>query len=360
MENQQQSTALTLKLQQAESIKNAVECFIPETDEQKQTLFTKNSLFYLVKSKGYLQDDKVCLPKANGEPLQIDLFEYLQKMYLASKAGLSLIDGDFQFVPFGGKNPTIAIVPDFRAEQKIAEGRGLIISYIHGRADDVVEYLPDPLKHGFTLNSKKQGFDKIKTVNAYTKEVENDDVTWYACVAKVEATGEEFSYVESRENILLRANPATLKFYKDPNAHHTMCEKFVLRQLLKRLPSNLRGVDFDKWLPNFEDAEYEEVAETPKEAPTPKEAKEAKPKTPPKQELKPLVEGSETWFKMIESIKSHKVTIDQIARKYDIEPIRAQIEQLFDTYKEIPEANEKGAETAENTANNESPLNLNL
>lgn len=355
MENQQQSTALTSRTQQAENIMKAVVCFIPETDPEKQTLFTKNCLFYLVKNKGFLQDDKVCLPKANGETLQIDLFEYLQKMYLASKAGLSLIDGDFRFVPFGGKNPTIAIVPDFRAEQKIAEGRGLVISYIHGRAGDIVEHLPDPLKHGFTLNSKKQGFDKITKVNAYTQEVVNDDVTWYACVAKVEATGEEFSYVESRENILLRANPATLKFYKDPNAHHTMCEKFVLRQLLKRLPSNLRGVDFDKWLPNFEDAEYEEVAEVTAEAPT----KEIKPKTPPKQELKPLVEGSETWFKMIESIKAHRVTIEQIARKYDIAPIRAQIEQLFETYKETAEATEKGGETAESTAN-ESPLNLKL
>ena len=349
MENQQQSTALATRLQQAEMIKNAVACFIPETDEQKQTLFTKNSLFYLVKNKGYLQSDKVCLPKANGETLQIDLFEYLQKMYLASKAGLSLIDGDFQFVPFGGKNPTIAVVPDFRAEQKIAEGRGLAISYIHGRAGDEAEALPIPLKYNFTLRSRKQGFDKITKVNAYTQEVAND-VIWYACIAKVEETGEEFSYVESRENILLRANPATLKFYKDPNAKDTMCEKFVLRQLLKRLPSNLRGVDFDKWLPNFEDAEYEEVAET--EAPTPKESK---PKTPPKQELKPLVEGSETWFKMIDSIKSHKVTIEQIARKYDIEPVRSQIEGLFANYAETPEANKKGAETAEN-----SPLSLNL
>lgn len=356
MENQQQSTALATRLQQAEMIKNAVVCFIPETDEQKQTLFTKNSLFYLVKNKGFLQGDKVCLPKANGEPLQIDLFEYLQKMYLASKAGLSLIDGDFQFVPFGGKNPTIAVVPDFRAEQKIAEGRGLAISYIHGRAGDEAESLPIPLKHNFVLRSKKQGFDKITKVNAYTQEVAND-VIWYACIAKVEETGEEFSYVESRENIIARANPATLKFYKDPNAKDTMCEKFVLRQLLKRLPSNLRGVDFDKWLPNFEDAEYEEVAEATAEVPTPKETKENKPKTPPKQELKPLVEGSETWFKMIESIKSHKVTIEQIARKYDIEPIRAQIEQLFDTYKETAEANEMGAETAET---DKSPLNLNL
>lgn len=351
---EKQSTALATRLQQAEMIKNAVACFIPETDEQKQTLFTKNSLFYLVKCNGYLQGDKVCLPKANGETLQIDLFEYLQKMYLASKAGLSLIDGDFLLVPFGGKNPTIAVVPDFRAEQKIAEGRGLAISYIHGRAGDEAESLPIPLKHNFVLRSKKIGFDKITKVNAYTQEVAND-VIWYACIAKVEETGEEFSYVESRENILLRANPATLKFYKDPNAAHTMCEKFVLRQLLKRLPSNLRGVDFDKWLPDYEDAEYEEVAETP----TAKEAKKSKPKTPPKQELKPLEEGSETWFKMIDSIKAHNVTIDQIARKYDIEPIRAQIEKLFETYKETVETNEKGAETAENTVN-ESPLNLNL
>lgn len=348
---EKQSTALTTRLQQAEMIKNAVVCFIPETDPEKQTLFTKNSLFYLVKSKGYLHGDKVCLPKANGEPLQIDLFEYLQKMYIASKAGLSLIDGDFQFVPFGGKNPTIAVVPDFRAEQKIAEKRGLAISYIHGRAGDEAESLPIPLKHNFTLRSRKQGFDKITKVNAYTQEVSND-VNWYACIAKVEETGEEFSYVESRENILLRANPATLKFYKDPNAKDTMCEKFVLRQLLKRLPSNLRGVDFDKWLPNFEDAEYEEVPEATTETPAPKESK---PKTPPKQELKPLEEGSETWFKMIESIKAHKVTIEQIARKYDIEPIRAQIEMLFETYAETPEANEKGVETAEN-----SPLSLNL
>lgn len=357
MENQQQSTALMSRTQQAENIMKAVVCFIPETDPEKQTLFTKNSLFYLVKSKGYLQGDKVCLPKANGETLQIDLFEYLQKMYLASKAGLSLIDGDFQFVPFGGKNPTIAVVPDFRAEQKIAEGRGLAISYIHGRAGDEAESLPIPLKHNFTLRSRKQGFDKITKVNAYTQEVAND-VIWYACIAKVEETGEEFSYVESRENILLRANPATLKFYKDPNAKDTMCEKFVLRQLLKRLPSNLRGVDFDKWLPNFEDAEYEEVPETA-ETPTAPATKEYKPKTPPKQELKPLVEGSETWFKMIDSIKAHKVTIEQIARKYDIEPVRSQIEGLFANYAETPEANEKGVETAKNTAN-ESPLNLNL
>lgn len=346
MENQQQSTALATRLQQAEMIKNAAFLIIPETDEQKQTLFTKNSFFYLVKSKGYLQGDKVCLPKPNGETLQIDLFEYLQKMYLASKAGLSLIDGDFQFVPFGGENPTIAVVPDFRAEQKIAEGRGLAISYIHGRAGDDAEALPIPLKHNFTLRSRKQGFDKITKINAYTQEVAND-VIWYACIAKVEETGEEYSYVESRENILLRANPATLKFYKDPNAKDTMCEKFVLRQLLKRLPSNLRGVDFDKWLPNFEDAEYEEVPET---AEAPKATKESKPKTPPTQAKLPLVKGSETWQKMETAIKAGKVKdIASIERKYEVGE---------DERNEILSMLMDNCEPADNTANEGNPMSL--
>lgn len=359
MENQQQSTALATRLQQAEMIKNAVVCFIPETDEQKQTLFTKNCLFYLVKNKGFLQGDKVCLPKANGEILQIDLFEYLQKMYLVSKSGLSLVDGEFTPVVYDGGE--VVIVPDYRAEKRVAESKGLVITFMHGRRGDTFTIEANPLKHTFTTKERAGEFKSIKKVTKiskkgkeYTVTESESDIIWYACVAEVIETKEVLSYVESTENILLRANPKTLDFYKNPNSQENMFEKFVLRQLVKRLPSNLRCVDFDKWEGKFEQVEYEEV----QEAPTASTPKESKPKTPPKQELKPLVEGSETWFKMIESIKAHKVTIEQIARKYDIEPIRAQIEQLFVTYKETPEANEKGGETAETDEN--SPLNLNL
>lgn len=318
-EIEKRNTMLALRMSQAEEIRQAVACFIPE-NEENQGIFTKNCLFYLIKNKASLQGDKVVLPKPNGEALQIDIFEYLQKMYLASKAGLSLIDGDFQFVPFGGKNPTISIVPDFRIEKKIAESKGLVISFIHGREGDEANQLPIPLQYEFVLRSKKTNhFAEIQKVNAYTQKVVNDDVIWYAAVAQlVDNPDVTYAYVESKQNILMRANPATLKFYEDPNAHHVMYEKFVLRQLLKNLPNNLRGVDFDKWLPSFND--IEEAVVIDEEMP---EIKENKPENAPKRRItadKLLLEkGSETWDKMAKAIVDKKVTdLAQIERKYAI------------------------------------------
>lgn len=340
-EIEKRNTMLALRMQQAEEIRQAVACFIPE-NEEKQGIFTKNCLFYLIKNKASLQGDKVVLPKANGEPIQIDIFEYLQKMYLASKAGLSLIDGDFQFVPFGGKNPTISIVPDFRSEKKIAESKGLVISFIHGRAEDEANQLPIPLQYEFVLRSKKtNNFAEIQKVNAYTQKVVNDDTIWYAAVAQlVDNPDVTYAYVESKQNILMRANPATLKFYEDPNAHHVMFEKFVLRQLLKNLPSNLRGVDFDKWLPNFdaEEVPYEEVVEN---APKPSKNDE-KPKI--SGEKKPLEKGSDTWDKMAKAIADKKVTdLAQIERKYAI--LDENRQEIIDMFVAAMEGEEAPAES---------------
>ena len=137
-----------------------------------------------------------------------------------------------------------------------------------------------------------------------------NDILWYGVIARVNETGEEFSYVESTQNILLRANPKTPKFYKDPNAKDVMFEKFVLRQLIKRLPSNLRGIDFDKWEGKFDNIEEAEIVE---------EAPKKEPKTPPTQSKLPLVKGSETWAKMETAIKSGKVKdIASIERKYEV------------------------------------------
>lgn len=302
---EQKQNALAIRLQQAETIKNAVACFIPETDEAQNT-FSKNCLFYLVKNKATFNDDTIEIDGVN-----VDLFEYLQKMYLVSKSGLSLIDGEFSIVKYAGGE--IVVVPDFRAEKRIAESKGLTIDFIHGRKGDEFSQGISPLKHKFDIKERKGTFYSIKTKEltndkgkTYTvNEVVNNDVIFYAAVAKVLETGEEFSYVESTENIILRANPKTKKFYKDPNAKDTMCEKFVLRQLIKRLPSNLRGIDFDKWEPSFEDAEI--IEEKPVETKTPK----AKP-----QKLQ-IVKGAELWDKMTAAIKAGTVkTIAEIDKYY--------------------------------------------
>lgn len=306
MAEKQQSTALTTRLQQAETIKNAVACLIPETDPDKQTIFSKNCLFYLVKNKATFSGDII---EINGA--KVDVFEFLQQMYLAAKVGLSLIDGEVSFITYAGGE--VVTVPDFRAEKRIAEEKGLTIDFIHGREGDEFSIGASPIKHKFDIKERKGTFNTIKTKELTNdkgktykvNEIANNDVIFYAAIAKVNETGEEFSYVESTENIILRANPKTQKFYKDPNAKDTMCEKFVLRQLLKRLPSNLRSIDFDKWEPSFEDAEI--IEEKPAEPKAPK----AKP-----QKLQ-IVKGAELWDKMTAAIKAGTVkTIAEIDKYY--------------------------------------------
>lgn len=342
------TTMLALRMQQAEEIRQAVACFIPENAEN-QEVFSKNCLFYIIKNKAVMSDNWLTINN-----IQVDLFEFLQKMYEMSRCGLSLIDGDFSVVTYAGGQ--VVCVPEWRAERRIAESKGLTITFLHGKAGDEFMQEANPLKHTFSIRPRKGSFSSISEKEITTKnggkmkvrQVTND-VIWYAVVAET-ADGQRFSYVESTENILMRANPKTLQFYNDPNAQHTMYEKFVLRQLLKRLPSNLRGVDFDKVdQPDFEDTEYAEYEDV---APTNVEAKveEKKPKVL-ETKLLPLVEGSETWFKMIDSIRAKKVTYEQIARKYDTKPFEAQIRQFFaDADKSVSES--------EN--NEESPLKLEL
>ena len=306
MENQNQN-ALAMRLQQANEIKQVVECFIPETTE-KQAIFAKNCQFYLIKNKAQMVDGNVVI---NG--VKVDMFEFCQKMYLASKAGLSLIDGEFSFITYDGGE--VVVVPDFRAEKRIAEEKGLTIGFVHGRKGDEFTIEADPLKHGFKIQPRKGEFAKIESKTATSKagkqyavnEVQND-ILWYGVIARVNETDEEFSYVESTQNILLRANPKTLKFYKDPNAKDVMFEKFVLRQLIKRLPSNLRGIDFDKWEGKFEQVEDAQIVEETPSQPRPIE-----------QGKLPLVKDSETWEKMTKAIKGGKVKdITAIERKYII------------------------------------------
>ena len=339
MENTQ-TNALAMRLQQANEIKQVVECFIPETTE-KQAIFAKNCQFYLIKNKAQMVDGNVVI---NG--VKVDLFEFCQKMYLASKAGLSLIDGEFSFITYDGGE--VVVVPDFRAEKRIAEEKGLTIGFVHGRKGDEFTIEADPLKHNFKIQPRKGEFAKIESKTATSKagkqyavnEVQND-ILWYGVIARVNETGEEFSYVESTQNILLRANPKTLKFYKDPNAKDVMFEKFVLRQLIKRLPSNLRGIDFDKWEGKFDNIEEAEIVE---------EAPKKEPKTPPTQAKLPLVKGSETWSKMETAIKAGKVKdIASIERKYEVGE---------DDRNEILSMLMEHCEPATDTANDDNPMSL--
>lgn len=336
MENQT-NNALALRMNQANEIKQVVSCFIPETSEN-QAIFAKNCLFYLVKNKAQMNDGNVVI---NG--ISVDMFEFCQKMYLASKVGLSLIDGEFSFITYDGGE--VVVVPDFRAEKRIAEEKGLTIAFVHGRQGDEFTEDANPLKHSFKIQQRKGTFAKIESKTATSRngkqysvnEVQND-ILWYAAVAKVNETGEEFSYVESTENILLRANPKTLKFYRDPNAMHAMFEKFVLRQLIKRLPSNLRGIDFDKWEGKFEDVEDAQIVEEmPKKEPKPIEKTKIM-----------LVRDSEVWSKMEKAIKDGKVKdIASIERKYDIAA-----EDRNDILNMLMEATESSDEATE------SPMNI--
>ena len=358
---EKQNSAVAVRKEEAmmNQLKKSVDLVIPSSVQDRE-LFAQNCMLYLAEVNAKINDEFVEIPKKDKDEIlaKVPILDFLQVMWNASKRGLNFGCREFSLIPFGGKSQKVSLVVDYRVDRRMIESKNITIEFLHGKATDVVYEFPNPLKHEFpTRNEKRQMIFKTIEGKGYTAKTTND-VVWYACIARHNETGEELSYVESAENIRLRANPSTFNFYTNPNAQDTMYEKFVLRQLAQRLPTEWGGEDWDKVgnIP-FEEAEYEEVAEATA-APTPKEAKEAKPKTPPKQELKPLVEGSETWFKMIESIRAHKVTIEQIARKYDIEPIRAQIEQLFDTYKETPETNEKGGETAETAEN--SPLSLNL
>ena len=356
---EKQNSAVAVRNEEAmmNQLKKSVDLVIPSSVQDRE-LFAQNCMLYLAEVNAKINGEFVEIPKKDKDEIlaKVPILDFLQVMWNASKRGLNFGCREFSLIPFGGKSQKVSLVVDYRVDRRMIESKNITIEFLHGKASDIVYEFPNPLKHEFpTRKEKRQMSFKPIEGKGYTAKTTND-VVWYACIARHNETGEELSYVESAENIRLRANPSTFNFYTNPNAQDTMYEKFVLRQLAQRLPTEWGGEDWDKVsnIP-FEDAEYEEVTETPA---TPA-IKEAKPKTPPKQELKPLEEGSETWFKMIESIRAHKVTIEQIARKYDIEPIRSQVEMLFDTYKETAEANEKGTEMAKNTAN-ESPLNLNL
>lgn len=340
-EIEKRNTMLALRMQQAEEIKQAVACFIPE-NEENQGIFTKNCLFYIIKNKAVMSDNWLTINN-----IQVDLFEFLQKMYLASKAGLSLVEGEFTPVTFDGGE--FVLMPDFRAEKRIAEEKGLIISFLHGRDGDEFTEEANPLKHQFKIKSRVGKFQQIQQKTATAKSGKQysiceavSDIKWYACIAKVIATGEEFSYVESAENIIMRANPKTLKFYKDPNAQEVMHEKFVLRQLIKRLPSNLRGIDFDKFEGKFEDVEDAQVIE-----------EEAKPTAKPKPIL---VKDSETWKKMEKAILDGKVAnMDVIERKYDINGCRTEIATIFG---QISAKTEEVSSEKENAENDEKKAKL--
>jgi hypothetical protein len=313
MENQnKQNTALALRMQQANEIKQAVSCFIPE-DEKGQELFSRNCLFYIVKNKAEIQGDMVIIPREK-DTLEIGLFEFLEKMYVASSAGLSFINKEFTLVPFGGKNPTVAVVPDFRVEKRIAESKGLTIRFLHGRKGDAFTEEADPLCHTFTIIRRSGEFKIIEKTNQYGGLKSKNDVEWYAAIATAHATGKEYSYVESTNNILLRANPSTLSFYDNPNSMDSMYEKFVLRQLIRRLPSELRSIDFDK----VEDIPYEEVIEEPAQI-APNTQPKQLPERPIEQNRLPLIKDSETWKKMVDAIKNKRVKdIASIERKYII------------------------------------------
>ena len=124
-----ENNALAMRLQQANEIKQVVECFIPETTE-KQAIFAKNCQFYLIKNKAKMVDGNVLInyeeKEINGKKVisgaKVDLFEFCQKMYLASKAGLSLIDGEFSFITYDGGE--VVVVPDLGQRNELPKKRG--------------------------------------------------------------------------------------------------------------------------------------------------------------------------------------------------------------------------------------------
>ena len=318
------SNLILKKQEEMAEIATISEFLIPENNEGRQ-MFNRNVMFYLVKNKAVAKDDMLVV---NG--ITIDKMEFVQKMYEATRSGLSLIDGDFSLVTFQGGE--VVVMPNFRSEIRMAEAKGLQFNFIHGREGDTFEVL-GTLQHKFDIKPRKGNFKNIQTKQVSTakggsygvNEYEND-VVWYA-VECITPTGQRFSYVESTKNILLRANPKTLKFYKDPNAADTMFEKFVFRQLNKRLPSNLAIFDFDKTSnPSFDDVQDAEVVEEVQPQPQPAEPQQPKPTK------KRLEIDDDNWKKMLKAISEGKqFTLEQVEKHYDMtdEVRQAVIEELF-------------------------------
>ena len=312
IERKQESEALAFRTQQAEEIKKVVPLIIPEDGENKE-LFARNCMLFIVENDVMIEDGKVIIPNKSDEKKTITMpvVDFVGKMWRASKLGLNFGCREFALIPFGGeKKQTVQIVPDYRVERKRVEEKGITIRFLHGYDGDKVYMHPDPLKHRFECHEQEMVFSEIEGSGNNLK-IENK-VVWYACVARNNATGEELSYVESAKNILLRANPAWRGFYDNPNSVDSMYDKFVMRQLIKRLPSNWGGENWDK----IEDIPFEEVAEE-----ATKQIEEAPAPTPRpiEQEKRHLEKDSETWEKMEKAIKGGKVKdITAIERKYII------------------------------------------
>ena len=117
-----EQSALAVKDEQMEVIKKGMELVIPETDLNKQVEFARNCMLYLVENKAEIRDGQVTIKsKDDKELFSFGVLDFLQKMWIAVKKGLSFGCKEFTLVPFGGKNPTIAVVPDFRIEKQRIE-----------------------------------------------------------------------------------------------------------------------------------------------------------------------------------------------------------------------------------------------
>lgn len=277
--------------------------------------FGKNLATYCILQNATVTETEVIFSNKKGEKFNYQKERFILEMYKATKEGLELLKKDFSITPFkdGDKFiPTIIVGYDKRMRTLTELGYRIELIHIL-QGDEFVEL--KPFFHKWMVKPK------TNRVTALVGGLPKNDVLFYG-VAIYQDSNLVCSYFESELNIKIRRKSASDSFSQNPNAFHTMNEKFILNLAYNHIRQcyGLKTPDFDN-IENY--SEYAEIVETT-ENQEPEKLPEAKPKPA-------LLKDSATWNAMLKALETGKVKdFETIEKSYAVaETEKSEILQLF-------------------------------
>lgn len=254
----------------------------------------------------------------------IDPVDVVVCHYQAAQQGLSLINGDYSVVKFGGKNPKPVIFTSYRKQREDVL-----------KSENVSEFYPNIIWRGARVQQRDLLQWEIENVShmggKYDKNGNFDlsQILGFEFVL-VRNDGKKYNYFATTDEILMEVGKKQdlLFMYRGKNAE-SMYFKFVMRKLLKWLPFSLdcsknwaetpykddEGGQFD----GVVDVEFEDVqgVDMPEEL-KPQQAPEEQPTTTATEDdgKKWLNEGTKEWDNVLSGIAAGKVASVADVRQY--------------------------------------------
>ncbi len=311
-----------------------LENFADVPDFQK---FLRNCNFYLLQNcKGFDEKTQTIQIKQGDKVMNINSLSFFTAMVKASDCGCNLAkkEGYLIFRDNKAEQEGAAIfTPHWEFEKKQYEELNNCSVYFVKIYTNFGDKFYKMGETSYEINiQKKENFTEKLTSEQKTsksgysyKQTTTSLPTHYACVIKTE--NEQYSIVDSTENIEALCNTANSPFYKNASSADYMYYKAIFRKLKKLLPTNLQqSPDYEKITeyidvqPIVNEKEKEEIKLqlTEKEKEIADEFSDKQPEPEPDQPEKPeLVEGSEEWKRFLTSIISgKKITFKQVELHY--------------------------------------------